>query len=276
MKKILPVALLAILNGCTVNSDGNSTENLGETAQALGDALGATFSIDGSIATIRTDEMPITWFPPTQDYFPNVRLDWSMPATSCSSAANGSFLSPNDGTFVPDQQPGSRILGYWWVLTQDLTGLEDHWHFFTACDGSITPSGCAEPRMVSYTLTVYGEYSAANGPITLTGSAPLPSIYDHDKNTLDPNCPAQTATCDIDLGSCVSWCQGQCNVNDVACQNDCQCFCKGCIHELNESCPIPPKNCPADTSGHGKCSDIPTSVVYTPNSAIFTPNLSLQ
>jgi len=276
MKKILPVALFAISSGCMVNSDGQSTEQIGETAQALiAENVTLAASLEGSsTAKLDTNVMPKDWFPPVRQSDPSITLDWTVPASNCNPAAAGTLYSANgDGEFMPYQEPATKILGYWWELTQDLAGMENHWHNYTACDGSVQMDGCSEARKIIYALSVEGACSEAGISCTATATISLPAIHDEYNDTIEQNCPA---TCDEQLGQCVSWCQSQCTNGDSDCSNSCECCCKWQISTQDDSCQAPQSMCYQDTDYPGYCMNWPGTAVYTPTDALFTPNYALQ
>ena len=237
MKKILSVALCAILGGCTVNSDGNSTEQVGEAAQAVSSSVSATFTLNADkTVTVKTGDMPKGWYTQagTANYSKSpITVSWNADVTGCNATpASGSYGSGSKGTFTLLSPPGYT----WSATSNDLVGLENHWHKYIHCDGSTTVVGCPDARTIDYTLSVGGACLSGGGTCTASGSVSLPAIHDMDVIEPESNCATD---CESVLGACISGCEGDGANGDSNCSRCCECRCKA----MHRECGAPQWNC---------------------------------
>jgi hypothetical protein len=231
MKIFLAFTFLIALGGCAAEIDGNPVEQTREAELAvISNNVSATFTLDGLATTIRTGDMPKGWFTPKFDKSP-ITVAWSAEATACLDLTDGTFGSITTGTFVTIANPGGNLFGYSWLANHDLTGLQNHWRLHVLCDGTTSVVGCAEPRIINYTLSVGGVCLRAGGTCTTNGSVSLPAVRDAD--LVETDCPV---TCESLLGPCVSNCQANCANGDSSCSSCCECYCKNELHRTNEAC----------------------------------------
>lgn len=248
MKKILSLALVVAWGGCMVDAGGESDDLVGEAAQAVvSNNVSATFSLSGTTMTVKTGDMPKGWYTPQFSKSP-ISVSWSTAATDCNAAAGGSFGSGDTGSFTAITNPNGNAIGYSWSASQDLGGLENHWHNYVACDGSVTVVGCDGARTVNYTLSVGGACTSGGGTCTASGSVSLGAIQDAD--VVETNC---ATGCDASLGACVSACQANCSNGDSSCSSCCECNCKEQLHEANSACQAPQSSCYVDKPNRPAC-----------------------
>lgn len=247
MKKIFALAFFVGLGGCMVDTDRDDTELVGEAAQAVvSNTVSATFTLSGSTVSINTSDMPKGWFTPQFSKSP-ITVSWSADATACNASASGSYGS-GSGTFNPVVNNGGQVNGYSWSASQSLAGLENHWHNYVACDGSVSVVGCDGARTVNYSLTVGGSCGSDPSKCTATGSVSLAAVQDAD--VVETNC---AVGCDLSLGACVSACQANCANGDSSCSSCCECNCKEEQHAANSACPAPQGACYVNKPNRPAC-----------------------
>lgn len=95
-----------------------------------------------------------------------IRVTAVLDSTSCvvgageqtfSSATLGSFLTG----YLPVLNPQSKDVGYVWTMLGDLAAAQNHWNFYTGCDGKKVVVGCPQARGTSFTVEAFEPKSGA-------------------------------------------------------------------------------------------------------------------
>lgn len=245
--------LFAALGGCGADAGASAIETSAETKQALiSTVVSASFTLNDSMTSIQTGEMPASWFASEVD-MTQIYVSWHIPASSCRFAMSGSITSNDVGSLNAVLDSDGVIIGYSWSAQHDLTTLENHWHNHLDCTLGSMVSGCSDPRPVTYALIVGGACLTSNTPSCLAnGGVSLPAVQDSDM--ADANC---TAMCDAAIGACVSACQTRCTRADITCHRCCECACKDEIHSDSPACSAAQLNCYLDRGNIPACLPMP-------------------
>jgi hypothetical protein len=233
-----------------------------ETSPLLLDSV----QIDGAGTTyLQTEAMPKGWFS-SKNVLDRTKTSLvttlAAGATTCSldKGIIGSLDSVTNGTFTEVLNTQDRTVRYVWDTVTDLAPSQNHWHYYTGCDGVRVVLGCAEAIPVTFTIEAYAKSGTCQTYVDDAGAtvcasdvvvASLAAVQDPDQ--VADSCQEDGGDVSCGIGPCESSCVQACdaqfpvggpenkgNVEKLkACKEACPCTCK---QERPARCPQP-HNC---------------------------------
>jgi hypothetical protein len=156
-------------------------------------------------------------------------------AGDCHGPAGGSATSTAQGTFVPMLNAQGQTTAYYWTITIDLSGQQNHWHNHIHCDESVHVHGCQQSRDVAIEVRLNNPGDAEWGYDAATLS--LASVQDPDD--VETNCGGGNGCDGPALAACTTACEQETCADlkgkaRAECAHACNCQCHPAAN-----CPIP-------------------------------------